>query len=378
MGKIYYIMNKDNIIGKAKLTRDSRLVLLNHGKLPKFLCDKQKWVKHRFGANNRSGVVFYLDFAGYETVEEIYDVTHMISINDTMWLKSENSNTKWEDINPYKNNIDNDIAELFLYGANNIKQLKSSIKYKCANPQLSIDGTANKCVRRLSNKIVLQKISKEKYDYGNRQHSEYAASEFRKLLGIPGVDYRIKVDGEYIVSECNLFTDEKIGFIAAGDTKLGDCGINELMKRVSDTDKLQIKQMMMLDALTINIDRHRWNYGFIFDNDTFEIKGLAPIFDNDMALLAMDFINYDIDFEYNYLGFKYRTSKQGRTNFYDNMLEYNYDELHSRILDIDGKVEIPYIEGLYNERQYLLNKVINQRLNDYKRLINGECIYERF
>ena len=378
MSKMYYIMNKDSIIGKIRIKKDNSIELVNHSKLPKFLSDKNRWAKHRFGIKKRQSLLFSLDAAKYESLTEIYDTTYMVSINDTMWLKGIDSNTNWNDVNPYKNAINNKLADLCMYGVDKLGQLRDKKHYRVPNPQITLDGTADKCVKRLNGKLVLQKIDIEDNRYGNRQHSEYVASEFRKLLKIPGVNYRIRVIKDYIMSECDVFTDENTGFIAAGDTKLGDCSIDELIEKLDDNGKLQINQMMILDALIINIDRHRWNYGFLFDNDTFEIKGLAPIFDNDMSLLAMDSINYELDFDYIYPGVKYRTSRQGKTNFYDNMAVYNYAEIYDKIIKLEGKVNIKHIKNANANRHELLNKVLNKRINEYRRLLNGECIYEQF
>lgn len=43
--------------------------------------------------------------------------------------------------------------------------------------------------------------------------------------------------------------------------------------------------MIVLDALILNTDRHMGNYGFMVDNDTMQIKRMAPMFDHNQALL---------------------------------------------------------------------------------------------
>ena len=39
------------------------------------------------------------------------------------------------------------------------------------------------------------------------------------------------------------------------------------------------------DALILNTDRHLGNFGFLFDNQTMEVKTAAPIFDHNRSLL---------------------------------------------------------------------------------------------
>lgn len=43
------------------------------------------------------------------------------------------------------------------------------------------------------------------------------------------------------------------------------------------------RNMVVLDALTLNVDRHMGNHGVLFDSDTLEVMGMAPIFDNNMS-----------------------------------------------------------------------------------------------
>lgn len=52
---------------------------------------------------------------------------------------------------------------------------------------------------------------------------------------------------------------------------------------------------MIFDALVYNIDRHMNNYGFLVDNDTFKIEGMAPIFDNGCGLLPYYTLDKNID-----------------------------------------------------------------------------------
>ena len=41
----------------------------------------------------------------------------------------------------------------------------------------------------------------------------------------------------------------------------------------------------MLDAVILNTDRHYGNFGVLFDTDTLDIRGMAPVFDHNRSLL---------------------------------------------------------------------------------------------
>ena len=58
--------------------------------------------------------------------------------------------------------------------------------------------------------------------------------------------------------------------------------IDEYSKRVGDK---QLADMFIFDALILNEDRHKGNFGFIFDTDTYEIVSAAPLFDHNVSLL---------------------------------------------------------------------------------------------
>ena len=54
----------------------------------------------------------------------------------------------------------------------------------------------------------------------------------------------------------------------------------------------QYKEMVLLDALIYNLDRHLYNYGVLRDVETGEALSLAPIYDQNVAL-SMALLDYD-------------------------------------------------------------------------------------
>ena len=55
------------------------------------------------------------------------------------------------------------------------------------------------------------------------------------------------------------------------------------------------REMIAMDAVMANVDRHAGNYGFIVDNDTGEVLRMAPLFDHNMACLPMMMEHDDFD-----------------------------------------------------------------------------------
>ena len=60
----------------------------------------------------------------------------------------------------------------------------------------------------------------------------------------------------------------------------------EMLKMICPDAVGDYVKMLFLDTICANPDRHTFNFGVLRDTDTGEILGLAPNFDNNMALIA--------------------------------------------------------------------------------------------
>lgn len=49
----------------------------------------------------------------------------------------------------------------------------------------------------------------------------------------------------------------------------------------------RFREMVVMDAVMANVDRHAGNYGFVVDNATGNVLRMAPLFDHSMACLPM-------------------------------------------------------------------------------------------
>lgn len=60
----------------------------------------------------------------------------------------------------------------------------------------------------------------------------------------------------------------------------------EMLKMICPDAVGDYVKMLFLDTICANPDRHTFNFGVLRDTDTGEILGLAPNFDNNMALIS--------------------------------------------------------------------------------------------
>ncbi len=47
--------------------------------------------------------------------------------------------------------------------------------------------------------------------------------------------------------------------------------------------------MVFLDTICAKLDRHTFNFGILRNNNTGDVIGLAPNFDNNMALISREY-----------------------------------------------------------------------------------------
>ena len=83
-----------------------------------------------------------------------------------------------------------------------------------------------------------------------------------------------------------MFTNEKYGFAPfyAVNKVLNNNAQKIFNYFESIGSEQQFREMLVIDSLCFNQDRHSGNYGVLFDNDTLEIVGIAPIFDMNISL----------------------------------------------------------------------------------------------
>lgn len=126
---------------------------------------------------------------------------------------------------------------------------------------------------------------------GREPYSEYYASIVSRYLGFNSVVYEIRnhirsdkrVD---VVTECDCFTNEKVGSVTA--FALGLATYEDVIgycKNLSNNAYITVLNMLFLDCLLLNTDRHFSNIEFLMDNETLSIIDIAPVFDNNYSFL---------------------------------------------------------------------------------------------
>lgn len=233
--------------------------------------DQRKAPKHR------KHIEQLLERYDCTNIDGFISVTHAVSLNDTFWVKEEDSGLKWADVSLYSNSFDEMIANAAFDGAMSDTELSST------SPEFGTDGSYAKCWIRENDGIYLCKSGSDTFEL--EPLSEYFASQLAEILCNDYVTYDMDYLHGKLVSKCRLFTDERYGLVKAGRVVTGNRSIASLLEYF---EKIGIgdafRRMCIFDALILNIDRHLGNFGVLADNETMEVIRMAPVFDNNRSL----------------------------------------------------------------------------------------------
>lgn len=244
-----------------------------------------KWLKHRTIPKNRAYVHNFLSKCGLNINRPmtIIKVSKGLSLNDCYWVVEEGFEGTYDKFNLYDNRFSQVLALIAFTGYG------SSIRTSLAScPEFTTNGMLPKCWRRKDGKIMLYKGGTSgASNTGNEPYSEYYAAQIAKALGVNAIEYGLSQWKGELCSTCELFTSKEYSFLPVGRvvTSGGMKAVREYYEKLGQTFVDALNDMLVLDAIIINTDRHFGNFGFIVDNKTNKIVAPAPLFDHGNALL---------------------------------------------------------------------------------------------
>jgi len=291
----YGLYNKDKLVA----TFDEYISnLITYDRLPYGFNRIGTWVERRYKFSCVRDPRTFLMSIGINSPLDFIDMIHGVSLHDTYWLKRLNDNTKWEDISPYTHEFSEAVST---YALDGIQRLSSTKNYY--SPVMETNGSFPHTWLKKNNEIYFVKAgSKYKMPASNsgmEPYSEYYASLIARYLGFNAVDYTLRNHKRYdgkidVVTECKIYTDEITGTIPAKELGLETYeDVISYCKKLSEDSYKTIIDMLFLDCLLMNVDRHFRNIEFFVNNETQEVLGLVPIFDNNNSMLPRFVEGYD-------------------------------------------------------------------------------------
>ncbi|MCI7145522.1 MAG: XRE family transcriptional regulator [Clostridiales bacterium] len=272
-----------------------------------------KWLKHRTIPKNRAYVNNFLSKCGLHLNRpmNIIKVSKGLSLNDCYWVVEEGFEGSFEKYNLYDNRFSKVLALIAFTGYG------SSIRTSLAScPEFTTNGMLPKCWRRIDGAIKLYKGGTTGgYNTGNEPYSEFYVAQVAEKLGFEHVEYGLsKWNGE-LCSTCELFTSKKYSFMPIGRivTSGGMKAVRAYYKELGEDYVSALNDMLVLDAVICNTDRHLGNFGFLIDNETNKIAAPAPLFDHGNAL-------------FNYAGHDDLESLENLSTYAETLLPCVYDD----------------------------------------------------
>ncbi len=210
-----------------------------------------------------------------------------LSLSDQYWINPVDSPLKWSDINFFENDFSEDIGKALFDN-----QLVDNPNLM--SPDNTSDGWLKKKWKIINGERCLVKAGAR--PFYQQPFNEAIASAICKSLDIKlSVNYSLNFENSEPVSVCKNFITPDTELVSAHSLMLREKKENhtsyyklytELCNERGITDIFdRLDEMIVLDYIIRNEDRHYNNFGLIRNVETLEYVGTAPLFDNGTSLL---------------------------------------------------------------------------------------------
>lgn len=243
------------------------------------------WIDRSIPAS-RSGVREALNAMGVSNVQALLPRCFGLSLSDQYWVMPQGSNMKWEDINFFDNPFSEDIGDVL------VGKAVGSAQIDFRSPDNTSDGFLRKRWKIIEGKRCLLKMGSA--PFMQQPFNEVIASIVAQRLGIPHVPYSLLWDDNIPYSACEDFITPDTELVSAWrvmQTAKKDNSTSLYRHYLNCCEALGVSgvahatdQMIVLDYLIANEDRHLNNFGLVRDSNTLEWIGAAPIFDSGSSL----------------------------------------------------------------------------------------------
>lgn len=276
--KNYFIMSANTPVARWE---NGNLTVINAALLPLYLkriSNADSWLETRAIDSHRANSRLLKKAL---RLTECDDISTVISVNgatitDNYWIKGLDSDLQYDDVR-FKNDYFSNLALKGSYNSFNRAANSKNTK----TPELTNIGSFEKCWKLRQGKWWLYK----KANHGE-MFSELLVCRLGQALNMNMADYE---RGEGFVRTPDFTQNASVNFEPAsafmGDNEDYEAVTAKLQEICPNAIQDYIR-MIFLDTVVANPDRHTNNFGLLRDVDNGKLLGLAPNFDNNMALIA--------------------------------------------------------------------------------------------
>ncbi len=290
-----------------------------------------------------------------------------LTLSDQYWVRPRGSQVTWEDVNFFDNDFGHALSDVMLGGTVTITDTGDLI-----NPSSGLGGDQVKAWKIVKGNRVLLKKGTEIY-HNQEPLNELIGSRVCDLLGAEHVSYGIVKHTGDIYSACNV--------AVSGDEDM--CGAFDIVPNATRSKSLEsyrkflkdhnlsdigIDQMLILDYILDNHDRHWSNFGVIRDAETLQYTRTIPIFDFGNSL----WLNRDVE----HIGADDSPSKM-----ISSTMRHNLSSVDKVPFRSDKIAQIPTIvadclrkSGFNAERAKAINEAVESRVEQVLRYFDSDFV----
>ena len=244
-----------------------------------------KWMKGRTIPANRKNYYHILETLNIRSTRELPVNSLWLSLSDQYWFKPKDSKVEWKDVNFFENEFSDDVGKIIVGGNVDNPDLFS--------PNNTSDGyLPKKWIIKNGERLLLKGGELPNFQ---EPYNEVIASELAKRLDMNYVEYKIVTDDNVVYSACKnmINTNEEIipaMYLIESEKRANDVSpynhyLGLCEKYGIKNSREELEDMIILDYIMVNEDRHQRNYGVIRNVETLEFERVAPIFDTGFSLL---------------------------------------------------------------------------------------------
>ena len=210
-----------------------------------------------------------------------------LSLSDQYWIKPDSVEISWESVNFFQNEFSEDVGEI-LFRNKDCSELNINVN----SPDNSSDGWLQKRWSIQNGRRMLVKGGSGYFE--QEPYNEEIASLIMSRMNVVHTPYKQTFIKDKAYSLCENFIGENTELVTAYNLQKSMKQLNgisdyeHLLKCCEVAGignvKCQLEQMMVVDYIIANTDRHWGNFGFIRDANTLDYKCFAPIYDSGTSL----------------------------------------------------------------------------------------------
>ena len=244
------------------------------------------WWEDRSIPASRSGLREALETLGVASSKLLLTRCYGLSLSDHYWIKPADSELTWHNVNFFENSFSEDVGDA-LFGAPSKKD-----HFDFSSPDNTSDGFLKKRWKILDGKRCLIKAGSP--PFLQQPFNEVIATKIADRLDICHIPYTVMWENGVPYSVCEDFVTPDTELIPAWrvmqtQKKENQTSVYQHYRNCCDSLGVPnmahaLDQMIVLDYLIANEDRHLNNLGLLRNPDTLEWLGPAPIYDSGSSL----------------------------------------------------------------------------------------------